>query len=202
MIDRCFGLESVEAIADALGADTHPAAKPILETMSKMSPTSLKVTHRQITLGRELSLKQCFEMEYALASKFVDGGMSRDFYEGVRSVLIDKDNKPNWQPATLRDVKGENIDWFFKAGNQKLDLQGADYHHYPVKTGLVSESDVYRVYTNLRKSKSVVTADNMVDAIVSSYTLSPGILPPGTHQKIDAILQYRCKEVSGSLKWQ
>lgn len=76
-----------------------------------MSPTSLKITKLAVDKGRELSLAECLKMEYRLscASLTRDG----DFYEGVRALLIDKDQKPVWKPMSLQEVTDECVSSFF-----------------------------------------------------------------------------------------
>ena len=49
--------------------------------------------------------------EYALASRVV---RTHDFREGVRALLIDKDNNPQWDPATPQEVTDEMLDVLFE----------------------------------------------------------------------------------------
>uniref|UniRef100_A0A8C2JEI3 3-hydroxyisobutyryl-CoA hydrolase n=1 Tax=Cyprinus carpio TaxID=7962 RepID=A0A8C2JEI3_CYPCA len=74
------------------------------ETLAKMSPTSLKLTFRQIQEGERMSLQEVLVMEYRLSQACMRGN---DFYEGVRAVLIDKDQSPKWKPSTLSGSLGE-----------------------------------------------------------------------------------------------
>jgi enoyl-CoA hydratase len=75
------------------------------------SPMSLKVTLRELREAASLEFEDCMVMEYRLVQAFM---ADRDFFEGVRTVIIDKDNKPNWQPAKLADVTPAMIDSYFK----------------------------------------------------------------------------------------
>lgn len=75
-----------------------------------MSPTSLKVTFRQLELGSQLSLQQCLNMEYRIVLRHLENS---DFKEGVRALLIDKDQKPKWRPPTLEEVTEERVQSFF-----------------------------------------------------------------------------------------
>lgn len=86
-----------------------------------MSPTSLKVTLKQLTLGANLNLAECLRMEFRLGNHHV---RDSDFAEGVRALLIEKDNQPKWKPASLQEVTGERVDSFFQevAGVEDLDL--------------------------------------------------------------------------------
>ena len=79
--------------------------------MRSRSPTMLSVTLRQLERGADMSLADCFRMELGMAEhSFVQG----DFVEGVRAVLIDKDNAPRWQPGRIEDVSAASIDAFFR----------------------------------------------------------------------------------------
>ncbi|XP_032586164.1 3-hydroxyisobutyryl-CoA hydrolase, mitochondrial isoform X3 [Drosophila mojavensis] len=111
-INKHFSAGSVEEILESLRTDDSDWAKKQLEILSKVSPTSLKVTFRQLELGAQLSLAQCLIMEYRLAVRHLEP--RADFKEGVRALLIDKDQKPKWQPSTLSEVTEEHLDWFFK----------------------------------------------------------------------------------------
>ncbi|XP_005181164.2 3-hydroxyisobutyryl-CoA hydrolase, mitochondrial isoform X1 [Musca domestica] len=109
-INNCFSAESVEEIVENLKKDGSEWATKTLQTMSKMSPTSLKVTFRQLELGSKLSLPQCLNMEYRMVVRHLENS---DFKEGVRALLIDKDQKPNWNPTTLEAVTEERVQSFF-----------------------------------------------------------------------------------------
>ena len=101
-IDRCFGQPSLPAIRAALEAEGTDWARTQLATLAKMSPTSLAVTVELLRRGAGLDLPSCLRMELALTRRVT---FHPDFAEGVRAVLVDKDNTPNWapqaDPATL-----------------------------------------------------------------------------------------------------
>jgi enoyl-CoA hydratase/carnithine racemase len=115
-IDRCFAGESVEAILDALAAEatggrTHAAwAQETRAGLLTKSPTSLKITLRQLTIGRDYDLEAALVLEYRLTQHVM---ASYDFYEGVRAVLIDKDPQPQWHPPTLAEVTDEITEAYF-----------------------------------------------------------------------------------------
>ena len=115
-IDRCFAGASVEAVLDALaaeaaagGADAGWPAETRAGLLTK-SPTSLKLTLRQLTIGRDYDLEAALTLEYRMTQHVMAG---RDFYEGVRAALIDKDQAPRWQPGTLAEVNDRMIDAYF-----------------------------------------------------------------------------------------
>ena len=116
VIDRCFAGGSVEKILDALAAEakaggTH--ADWAAETQAGLltrSPTSLKITLRQLLIGRDYDLEAALTLEYRLTQHVM---AAHDFYEGVRAMLIDKDQNPHWQPATLAEVSDGMVDLFF-----------------------------------------------------------------------------------------
>ena len=115
-IDRCFAGGNVQAILDALAAEATAggahagwAAETQTGLLTK-SPTSLKLTLRQLMTGRDYDLEAALALEYRLTQHVMAG---HDFYEGVRAALIDKDRAPRWQPATLAEVGDSVIDAYF-----------------------------------------------------------------------------------------
>lgn len=119
-INSIFSASSMEEIVKRLKQDGSPFAMKQLETLNKMSPTSLKLTLRQLREGASMSLQEVLRMEYRLSQACMKG---HDFYEGVRAVLIDKDQSPKWKPAALEEVSDEFVDNCFKPlGNDDLKL--------------------------------------------------------------------------------
>ena len=109
-IDRCFAGDTIEAILDALAREANDWAKATRETLLQKSPTSLRVALRQLRMGVSLDFEECMRLEYRLVQRFMAGG---DFFEGVRSVVIDRDNAPRWNPARLEDVDAAGVDRYF-----------------------------------------------------------------------------------------
>lgn len=67
-----------------------------------------------------MDLKSVFEMEYKMAQGFME---HTEFFEGVRALLVDKDKSPKWKHASLRDVKQEDVAFFFDRNEQfNLDI--------------------------------------------------------------------------------
>lgn len=110
MIDRVFDGASVGEILTDLEFEGTEAAKGIAETIRSKSPTSLRIAFEQMRRGAALDFKEAMRVEFRIVSRILDG---HDFYEGVRAVLIDKDQKPNWDPATLDEVGGPVVEAYF-----------------------------------------------------------------------------------------
>ena len=110
VIDRCFAHHRVEDILAALDADGGAFAREAAATLRLMSPTSLKLTLKEMRKGRSLGIDDCLRMEYRLSQSVLAG---RDFYEGVRAQLVDKDRQPKWYPASLDAVDDSAIDSLF-----------------------------------------------------------------------------------------
>jgi enoyl-CoA hydratase len=112
-IDRLFVGARVEDILARLdseaGADAE-WAKATAATIRTKSPTSLKIALAQVRRGRDWSFEQCMQAEYRIVSRIVHDD---DFYEGVRAVIVDKDNTPRWQPATLGEVSDAEVERHF-----------------------------------------------------------------------------------------
>uniref|UniRef100_A0AAR2KUM6 3-hydroxyisobutyryl-CoA hydrolase n=1 Tax=Pygocentrus nattereri TaxID=42514 RepID=A0AAR2KUM6_PYGNA len=117
---RLFKASSVEEILENLQKDGSAFAQKQLETLAKMSPTSLKLTFRQMQMGAGMSLQEVFVMEYRLSQACMRGS---DFYEGVRAVIIDKDQNPKWKPSTLAEVTEQLVEESFRSlGDRDLRL--------------------------------------------------------------------------------
>ena len=111
-IDRLFGGDSVEAILDALEADGGDWALAQLATLKTKSPQALKVAFRQLRQGRDMqSFEAEMAVEYRIAARV---SAMADFREGVRAVIVDKDNAPRWDPPTLAEVTEQRLDAIFE----------------------------------------------------------------------------------------
>jgi enoyl-CoA hydratase/carnithine racemase len=115
-IDQHFAAPSVPALFDSLAREDRDEfrewAKETLALMNTRSPTMLEVTHRQLHLGKSLSLAECLRMELGMAWQCFNQG---DFVEGVRAMVIDKDNKPQWRPARVAEVTEASVAAIFKS---------------------------------------------------------------------------------------
>jgi enoyl-CoA hydratase len=109
-IDRCFGHDSVEAMLDALTHDGSEWATSILDELAHKAPVSLKVTLRQLRGGKGLEIEDVLIREYRMTQRFMTAG---NFAEGVRALLIDKDQKPRWNPPTLAQVSDASVEAYF-----------------------------------------------------------------------------------------
>lgn len=115
-IDRLFAANSVEAIIAGLereGASRSEDAawaNEVTALMGGKSPLSSKITLAQMRRGRDLSFEECMRTEFRMVSRVVYG---HDFYEGVRAVLVDKDNRPKWNPSTLTEVSEQEVERHF-----------------------------------------------------------------------------------------
>lgn len=101
LIDRCFEAPDVAEILARLEAEADPFAREAAVLMRGRSPTSLCIALAQMRRGPGLSLPEAIRAEYRLVTRVMAG---HDFFEGVRAVLVDKDNRPAWQPADLAAV--------------------------------------------------------------------------------------------------
>jgi len=111
-ITRHFSAGRVEEILSTLNADPDPLAAETAKQLAQKSPTSLKVTFRQLTEGAALDFDAAMRLEYRLTHGFYGG---HDFYEGVRAIIIDKDNAPRWNPERLDQVTDAMIEAYFAA---------------------------------------------------------------------------------------
>ena len=109
-IDRLFAGDRVEDILAKLEAETGEWAVKTAAAIRTKSPLSLKIALAQVRRGRDWSFGDCMRAEFRIVSRIVYG---HDFYEGVRAVIVDKDNVPRWQPAGLADAADADVERHF-----------------------------------------------------------------------------------------
>ena len=97
LIDRCFGPDELDAILACLDAEQDEWATETAATIRAKSPTACKVSLRMLVESpKQPHFVDEMRMEYGLMVRMI---RFPDFREGVRALLIDKDNAPNWAPA-------------------------------------------------------------------------------------------------------
>lgn len=120
IIDRCFSEGSVESVLAALDREEDGWASSTAATIRSMSPTSLKISFRELREGRRLSFDECMRMEFRMVARAMQG---HDLFEGVRAAIIDKDKTPAWQPSALADVSGADVDAYFMPLDEADELR-------------------------------------------------------------------------------
>lgn len=110
-IDTYFSHTTVEEILYSLDKNDTIFAQKTKEIMLSKSPVSLKVTLKQLIDGEQKTLAECLTTDLILTKNFMQ---HEDFFEGVRSVVIDKDFKPNYTYKDLSAVSDEMVNQFFR----------------------------------------------------------------------------------------
>jgi enoyl-CoA hydratase len=110
VVEQAFGAARLEDVMATL-ADGQEWARAQAAVLATRSPQSLKAAWRQMRIGARLNdFADEMRMEFRLASRIV---RTADFLEGVRAVVIDKDNAPHWRPPHLAEVSDSDLDALF-----------------------------------------------------------------------------------------
>jgi enoyl-CoA hydratase len=127
LIENCFGratpAQVMAALAEAAAAGSA-FAKTAAEAMQVKSATSQAIALRQMEAGRSLSFDEAMATEFRIVSRICRG---HDFYEGVRALIVDKDNRPQWRPNAPAEVSSAAIDAYFAPlGESELAFEADD----------------------------------------------------------------------------
>ncbi|KAL1923073.1 mitochondrial 37S ribosomal protein mS47 [Calcarisporiella thermophila] len=191
IIDKCFCHNNLEEIVKALDEDPSEFAKMTKDTLLQMSPTSLRVTLEQLRRGKEMSIAECFKMEYRLAQQFL---VTHDFHEGVSSLLITKTNSPSWNPPTLQDLSPEILQIFFdmpKPFTLEL-LNSTDFFSYPhAYFALPSEEEVRNAVMRLEPNAGSLESSRkkVIDILTRERHGKRGV-----REKVEEVLDRRISE--------
>lgn len=125
-IKKIFKPDSIENIYNRLNEvivndkESKAWAERVLNNINKSSPLSLIINLELLKRGLSFnSIEEAFNIEAQLVSVFME---ESDFFEGVRALLIDKDNKPNWKHKSYKDINiDEEIKNYFDR-NEEIDL--------------------------------------------------------------------------------
>jgi enoyl-CoA hydratase/carnithine racemase len=92
-------------------ADGNKWLSKAQKTLSAGSPITAHLVFEQLRRGKNKTLAECFQMELGLSCQCGEFG---EFQEGVRALMIDKDNQPNWRFKSVDQVPKASIDYFFE----------------------------------------------------------------------------------------
>jgi len=111
-IARCFSGDTMEEIVETLSACDADGASEALDALRKASPTSLKVTLRNLHAAASFKrVEQSFQQDYRIALACIAG---HDFIEGIRAAIVDKDRNPAWRPDKIEAVTPDIVERHFK----------------------------------------------------------------------------------------
>ena len=124
IIKDAFSFDTIEQIfekCELLSSSGNEFLNSQFEELKHKSPTSLKISLKQIRDASTMTLKDELIMEYRMVQRCLAIG---DFFEGVRAMLVDKDRKPNWKPFNIKDVDESRVNKFFEdLGDLDLSLK-------------------------------------------------------------------------------
>ncbi|XP_011093458.1 3-hydroxyisobutyryl-CoA hydrolase 1 [Sesamum indicum] len=122
IINKCFSRRTVEEIIATLereAADKDDWISSTIQSLKKASPMSLKISLRSIREGRLQGIGKCLVREFRMVSHVLRGEISKDFIEGCRAILLDKDRNPKWDPSTVESISDEMVDRYFSKVNDR-----------------------------------------------------------------------------------
>jgi hypothetical protein len=120
-LDACFAAPSVMAIIAALESAGSEWAQQTLHHLRHRSPLMLHVVLEQLRRGRAMDLADDLRMERDLVRHCFHTrhlqrhGASSETVEGIRALAVDKDHKPQWNPARIEEVTAEMVQPFFES---------------------------------------------------------------------------------------
>jgi enoyl-CoA hydratase/carnithine racemase len=109
-IDRHFAHDGMAAIVASLESDAGEFSQKTLASLRRGSPLLLCVTLEQLRRGAAMTVAECLRMERTMVRHSFEG---KEVLEGIRARVIEKDNAPQWSPATLDEVSAEQVEQFF-----------------------------------------------------------------------------------------
>ncbi|WP_145227810.1 enoyl-CoA hydratase/isomerase family protein [Rudaeicoccus suwonensis] len=105
-IEATFGMPSVDDIVTALRRGDSEWCRSTLAAIESVCPTTVYVTDALLQSGARSTLSECLKREAAVGARVIARG---DFAEGVRAQLVDKDHRPQFEPATLAEVDSADV---------------------------------------------------------------------------------------------
>ena len=114
-INAIYSADTLPEIAERLQADQGEWAQAAWKVFQQRSPLMMHVVLEQIRRARRMSLEDELRMERDMVRHcfHLRPGTSSETVEGIRALVIDKDNAPRWSPATIGEVDGATVQAFF-----------------------------------------------------------------------------------------
>lgn len=125
-IDRIFSKSTLVNMINSIDIN-DPFEKKLMDKFLEMSPTAMSFTLEMFERTRHLSLLECFKFEQLLSDHVIK---THDFKEGVRSLLVDKDQRFDYQPKNIEDVNPVDIYALFNFEIEKPHLMDELLKHY------------------------------------------------------------------------
>lgn len=110
LISRCFSSCKLSEIIETLEIEGCEWADGAIKDLKMNSPLSLHIILRQLESASCMEFAQVIEQDLMLAENFIG---NPNFYEGVRALMIDKDNQPRWRYPSINEVSADVVDGFF-----------------------------------------------------------------------------------------
>jgi enoyl-CoA hydratase len=117
IVDLCFAAATAAEIGAGLEAQEGAFAAETRAALAAKSPTSLAIALRQVRIGAGLDIDEALRVEYRIAARILE---ARDYYEGVRAAIIEKDRRPHWRPAAIDAVSEADVDAYFEPLAEEL----------------------------------------------------------------------------------
>ena len=110
VIRRCFSHASCAEIIEALDFENTDWCSELQKELLSRSPFSLKLIFEQLHRSVNMSFDDVISQDLVLVNHFV---RDSDFFEGIRAVVIDKDQNPQWSHPTLSSITPEAVNRYF-----------------------------------------------------------------------------------------
>jgi enoyl-CoA hydratase len=117
-IDHFFRITNIHALLAVLDKDPSDWAQDTLKTLRRRAPASVMVTAAYMARAENMDFDEIIRTDFILAQRFVQ---RNDLYEGIRAVLIDRDNAPKWSPHDFDQITEDFVENYFTPTGYTLD---------------------------------------------------------------------------------
>jgi enoyl-CoA hydratase len=108
---KAFNCGSVPEILLSLDRDNSEWAAKQAKNIRRKSPIAMCVTFEALKRGINMTFRQVMTQELDISLNFL---RTQDFYEGIRSQLIDKDRNPKWSHSSVDEVSSAQVEQLFR----------------------------------------------------------------------------------------